>query len=102
METNTLKDKKLKCKDCSREFVFSARDQEFFTRQGWPDPIRCKDCRRHAKIYRKALEDGLKISVGEIHEVRCAKCGRKLLSDREIKRGEREYCDICWREIKGI
>jgi len=41
-----LEDKKLTCKDCKQEFIFTVREQEFFTEKGFSDPIRCLTCRR--------------------------------------------------------
>lgn len=39
-------DKTLVCKDCGKEFVFSAGEQEFYAEKGFQnEPIRCKDCR---------------------------------------------------------
>ncbi len=49
-----LKDKTLKCKDCGSEFVFGARDQEFFVKQGYQDPKRCKPCRDAKKQANKS------------------------------------------------
>ena len=39
-------DKTLICKECGKEFVFSAKEQEFYKRKGLEhEPKRCKDCR---------------------------------------------------------
>lgn len=40
-----MEDKKLKCVDCGKEFIFTARDQEFYTEKGFTEPKRCKECR---------------------------------------------------------
>lgn len=40
-----MPDKTLTCKDCNQSFMFTERDQEFFTKQGYQDPKRCKPCR---------------------------------------------------------
>ena len=34
-------DKNLVCMDCSQEFVFTARDQEFYAERGFTEPRRC-------------------------------------------------------------
>ena len=39
------KDLELSCGDCSSPFTFSGRDQLFFTKNGWTQPVRCSDCR---------------------------------------------------------
>lgn len=41
--------KMLKCKDCGKEFVFTARDQEFFASKQFSEPKRCKPCRQIKK-----------------------------------------------------
>ncbi|MDU7215290.1 zinc-ribbon domain-containing protein [Clostridium sp.] len=45
-----MEDKKIICKDCGREFVFTVGEQEFFKEKGFEnDPVRCPDCRRARK-----------------------------------------------------
>ncbi len=44
-----MKDKKIVCKDCGNEFIFTIKDQEFYTEKGFSDPIRCFDCRQKRK-----------------------------------------------------
>ena len=44
------KDKTIKCLDCGTEFVFTARDQEFYAEKGFTnEPKRCKECRAKRK-----------------------------------------------------
>jgi len=44
------KDKTLVCKDCGKEFVFTAGEQEFFAQKGFEnEPVRCKACRTAKK-----------------------------------------------------
>ena len=38
-------DKTIKCQDCGEEFVFTEREQEFYTEKGFEPPKRCKTCR---------------------------------------------------------
>lgn len=40
-----MEDKKLQCCDCKGEFVWSIRDQEFYSGKGFVPPKRCKPCR---------------------------------------------------------
>lgn len=41
-----FEDKTLVCKDCGKEFVFTAGEQEFYKKQGFEnEPVRCKECR---------------------------------------------------------
>lgn len=41
-----MTDETLVCKDCGKEFVFTAGEQEFYKEKGFTNkPTRCKDCR---------------------------------------------------------
>ena len=45
-----MEDKKILCKDCGKEFVFTVGEQEFYKEKGFEnDPVRCPDCRRARK-----------------------------------------------------
>ena len=47
-------DKTIKCVDCGCEFVFTARDQEFYKEKGFTnEPKRCKPCRDKKKAERQ-------------------------------------------------
>lgn len=47
---NNYEDKKIVCKDCGKEFVFTAGEQEFFAQKGLNNaPVRCKECRAAKK-----------------------------------------------------
>ncbi|MBS5885031.1 MAG: zinc-ribbon domain-containing protein [Clostridium sp.] len=45
-----MEDKKLVCKDCGSEFIFTVGEQEFYKEKGFDnEPVRCADCRRARK-----------------------------------------------------
>ena len=45
-----MEDKQLLCKDCGKEFTFTAGEQEFYKEKGFEnDPVRCPECRRQRK-----------------------------------------------------
>jgi len=44
-----MQDKKIVCKDCGTEFIFTVGEQEFYAQKGLTEPKRCKDCRIKAK-----------------------------------------------------
>jgi len=44
-----MPDRKITCKDCGKQFDFPDKDQQFFNKNGWSDPIRCRPCRNLAK-----------------------------------------------------
>lgn len=45
-----FEDKKLVCKDCGMEFIFTAGEQSFYASKGFSDPQRCKFCRDNRKV----------------------------------------------------
>ena len=55
MDNNSeLKDKKIICKDCQKEFLFTANDQKFYIEHNFEEPKRCKSCREARKqIFKK-------------------------------------------------
>ncbi|MBU3180262.1 zinc-ribbon domain-containing protein [Clostridium psychrophilum] len=45
-----MEDKKLVCKDCGKEFVFTEGEQAFYKEKGYEnEPQRCADCRKARK-----------------------------------------------------
>ena len=44
-------DKKIICKDCGKEFIFTVGEQEFYQEKGFTnEPVRCKECREAKKV----------------------------------------------------
>ena len=42
-----MEDKKIICKDCGSEFVFTVGEQEFYKEKGFDnEPVRCPACRK--------------------------------------------------------
>jgi hypothetical protein len=35
----------LRCIECDESFLFGGKDADYWSRQGWPRPRRCRDCR---------------------------------------------------------
>lgn len=48
-----MEDKKIVCKDCGKEFDFTAKEQEFYQQKGLFEPKRCKECRDKFKENRR-------------------------------------------------
>ncbi|WP_077863922.1 zinc-ribbon domain-containing protein [Clostridium saccharobutylicum] len=45
-----MEDKKIVCKDCGEEFIFTVGEQEFYKEKGFEnEPVRCPTCRRAKK-----------------------------------------------------
>ena len=45
-----MEDKKILCKDCGEEFIFTMGEQGFYKEKGFEnDPVRCSSCRKDRK-----------------------------------------------------
>lgn len=40
-------DRYLVCKDCGQKFLFSAKEQRYYSKVSWGDPKRCQCCRNY-------------------------------------------------------
>lgn len=50
-----MEDKTLVCKDCGKEFVWTAGEQEFYAAKGFTNaPVRCPECRKANKARRNS------------------------------------------------
>lgn len=95
-------DKTLTCRDCNREFTFSASEQDFFAEKGFTnEPGRCPDCR----AARKQQNPGGGYSRGgggggfqrrEMHPATCAECGRETQVPFRPSGDRPVYCSDCF------
>ncbi len=81
-------DKTLTCKDCGKEFVWSAGEQQFYAEKGLNNPPgRCPDCRKKMKaqkINRPAFS------------ITCKNCGKVGEAKFEPKDPRDILCAECW------
>jgi CxxC-x17-CxxC domain-containing protein len=89
-------DKVLVCRDCGREFVFSAGEQEFYQSRGLQhEPRRCPDCRNARR-----QQDGASRPGRVMHDVICSNCG-KLTQVPFVPTGSRPvYCQDCFQTAR--
>ncbi len=82
-------DKTLVCKECGKEFTFTAGEQEFYAEKGFEnEPQRCKACRDARK---NASKNGRVMYTGI-----CASCGKEAKVPFEPKEGKPIYCSECF------
>lgn len=91
-----FEDKNLTCKECSKEFVWSAGEQKFYADKGLQNsPGRCPECRRQKKEF-KANQPKFSIickncgKEGEVpfqprnpNDILCAECFKQRQSPAE-------------------
>ncbi|MBI4175255.1 zinc-ribbon domain containing protein [Candidatus Berkelbacteria bacterium] len=90
-------DKQMTCKDCSKSFVWTAGEQQFFAQKGFQNPpSRCPDCRRLNKQARQGERR-------QMYPIVCSDCGKA----GEVPFQRRDpsspvYCTDCFRSRRGI
>jgi CxxC-x17-CxxC domain-containing protein len=85
-------DKTLVCKECGKEFIFSAGEQEFYAEKGFQnEPARCKECRDARKANGRHNGGARR----EMHDAICADCGAHTQVPFEPKNGRPIYCSEC-------
>lgn len=85
-------DKTLVCKDCGKEFIFSAGEQEFYAEKGFQnEPLRCKDCRQ-------ARKNSIRNNK-EMYEIVCANCGKVDKVPFEPRHDKPVYCSECFASM---
>ena len=69
-------DKTLVCKECGKEFVFTAGEQEFYAERGFQnEPQRCKSCRDARK---NAARGPREFEPKSDRPVYCSECFAKM------------------------
>ncbi len=95
-------DKTLVCRECGREFVFTAGEQEFYQLKGLlNEPGRCPACRAARKASLAATGGLEPRPRREMHAVICAECGAEALVPF-LPRGDRPvYCSPCFERVRA-
>ena len=91
-----MQDKTLTCRDCGREFVFTASEQEFFAQKGFTnEPGRCPECRAARKAGRG--EGGFNARRDrEMFPAVCARCGKDTQVPFQPRNDRPVYCSDCY------
>ncbi|MBQ2946065.1 MAG: zinc-ribbon domain containing protein [Clostridia bacterium] len=88
-----FQDKTLVCKECGKEFIFTAGEQEFYAEKEFKnEPQRCKECRTNRKQAIRATR--------EMFEAVCAGCGGTAKVPFQPKDGRPVYCSECYAKMK--
>ncbi|KKR88288.1 MAG: hypothetical protein UU37_C0007G0005 [Candidatus Gottesmanbacteria bacterium GW2011_GWA2_41_12] len=93
MQSSSFQDQTLVCRDCNKQFTWTAGEQEFYAKKGFNNaPTRCPDCRAKRKADR--------LSSRKMTEITCSRCGAHDTVPFE-PRGDREVlCKKCFMEAK--
>lgn len=96
-----FQDVNIKCVTCGREFIFTAREQEFFASKGFKEPRHCRECRQKRKQERDQafteVSGGAQKSGGrEIFQIVCAQCQRETTVPFKPITGKPVLCKDCF------
>src|SRR5690242_7245566 len=105
-------DKMLVCRDCQKQFAFTASEQDLYAKRGFnSDPGRCPDCRAarqarngNASGYSATTSNTTTTSVRpqrETHTATCSDCG-SVAEVPFIPNADRPvYCRDCFSKRRG-
>ncbi len=87
-------DKTITCKDCGKDFIFTAGEQEFYAEKGLEnEPQRCKECRIAKKESIRAKR--------KMYTSVCAECGGEATIPFEPKEDRPVYCSSCYAKMNA-
>ena len=102
-------DKPLMCRECSREFTFTAGEQEFFAQKGFTnEPGRCPECRSARKARMgssgggmaydsdRGYGGGYERAPREMFSATCSSCGREAQVPFRPTGSKPVYCNDCF------
>jgi CxxC-x17-CxxC domain-containing protein len=89
-----VEDKMVTCKDCGNQFVFSAREQQFFAEKGFQNqPQRCRECRAARRAQNGDAYSG---TPRPSFETVCAACGINTTVPFRPRGDRPVYCRSCY------
>ena len=112
-------DKPLMCRECSREFTFTAGEQEFFAQKGFTnEPGRCPECRSARKARMGSSGGGMAYdsdrgyggdSYGggyargprEMFSTICSECGQTAQVPFQPRTDKPVYCSNCFEQKRS-
>ncbi|HUD44181.1 MAG TPA: zinc-ribbon domain containing protein [Patescibacteria group bacterium] len=93
-----FQDKTLTCRDCGKDFTFTASEQQFYQDKGFTNaPTRCPDCRRAHKAQRQQGGGGYNAGgPRQSFEITCSECGKKGTVPFQPKGDRPVLCRECF------
>lgn len=113
----SYQDKSLTCRECGREFPFTASEQEFYAQRGYTnEPGRCPECRAVRKAQRgeggyssggssgsssSSYGGGFGGQRREMYPAVCAQCGKETQVPFQPRGDRPVYCSDCYSAQRG-
>ncbi|MDD2430390.1 MAG: zinc-ribbon domain containing protein [Firmicutes bacterium] len=91
-------DENLVCRDCGKEFVFTAGEKEFYATKGFENkPTRCPECRKANKAQRNNAGGR---GERKLYDAVCADCGVETKVPFKPNGTRPVYCSDCYESHK--
>lgn len=95
-----FQDKTLNCKDCGKDFVFSANEQEFYASKGFEnEPGRCPECRAARKQQHGGSMGGRR--ERQMYPAVCSECGVETTVPFQPTGDRPIYCRDCFQSKRS-
>jgi CxxC-x17-CxxC domain-containing protein len=92
-------DKPMTCRDCGKQFTFTAGEQEFYASRGFSDPTFCLECRAADSEYSSyGSSPRLQGGARQMYPAVCAECGKPTEVAFEPRQGRPVYCRDCFQK----
>ena len=90
-----FQDQTLQCRDCGKDFIWTASEQEFYQQKGFQNsPVRCPSCR---SLKKARMGDG---RPRESFEITCSECGKKDTVPFQPRGDRPVLCRDCFKKQK--
>lgn len=94
-------DKVLTCKECGKEFTFSASEQEFYAEKGFQnEPGRCPECRA-SKREQRGNRGGFGRAPRKMFPAICSECGKETTVPFQPTGDKPVYCRDCYQSKRN-
>jgi CxxC-x17-CxxC domain-containing protein len=88
-----FQDQNLKCRDCGKDFVWTAEEQDFYQQKGFTNaPVRCPECRQAKKQQMRTDR--------KMYPITCSSCGKQDEVPFEPRGDRPVLCQECFRKQK--
>ncbi|QOR35996.1 zinc-ribbon domain containing protein [Clostridium sp. 'deep sea'] len=96
------KDKTITCRDCGKDFEFTASEQEFYAEKGFTnEPGRCPECRAARKRQSRGSNNrGRHGGQRQMYPATCSECGKETQVPFKPSGDKPVYCNDCFQSKK--
>ena len=78
------------CRDCGKDFLVLAQEQEFLSKKKLPLPLQCPKCRQNQRLAMR--------NERNLYKRKCDKCEEMMISPYRPESEYTVYCQKCFWE----